>query len=401
MPKPSPQGPTNGFRASRQIERITVSYSYPVHFVRDAFSKDNKLIASLALSTGESGPFRVLFFLDSGVHEAFPDLAGQLEDYARAHPEALALAGPVQAVPGGEAAKMSAEPLMAALDAMARARLCRHSFVVAVGGGSVLDVVGMAASLVHRGLRLIRFPSTVLSQCDAGVGVKNGINAYGAKNFLGSFAPPFAVVNDSRLLTTLPQDHWIGGAAEAFKVAIIKDRAFFNWLARNAELLAGRDLNAMEHLVKKAAKSHLDHIATSGDPFEFGCARPLDFGHWSAHRLEVLSNYEMGHGQAVSVGIALDCVYAEQEGLLSHAELKKVLAALSRAGLPVFSTLLEARTPEGKLAVLKGLTDFREHLGGELTVTLPDGLGKKIEVHAMNEAVIEQSVMHLKKLAAP
>lgn len=401
MAKTSPISPGGGFRASRHHERITVSYYFPVHFVRDALDPANGLLASLALSTGESGPFKVLFFLDSGLNEAFPELADRLLDYTRAHPEALTLAGPVQTVPGGEAAKMSAEPLMAALDAMARARLCRHSFVVAFGGGSVLDVVGMAASLIHRGLRLIRFPTTVLSQCDAGVGVKNGINAYGAKNFLGCFAPPFAVVNDSRLLTTLPQDHWIGGAAEAFKVAIIRDRAFFNWLSRNAELLAGRDLLAMEHLVKKAGVAHLDHIATSGDPFEFGCARPLDFGHWSAHRLEVLSNYAIGHGQAVSIGIALDCVYAEQGRLISHAELKKVLSALSRTGLPVFSPLLEARTPDGKLAILKGLSDFREHLGGELTVTLPDGIGKKLEVHNMDEAVIEQSVMRLKKLAAP
>lgn len=129
-------------------------------------------------------------------------------------------------------------------------------------------MVGFVTALVHRGLRLVRMPTTVLAQNDAGVGVKNGMNEHGVKNFLGTFAPPFAVVNDAAFLETLPDEHWRGGISEAFKVAIIKDRAFFEFLVRSAPRLRAREANAMEALVKRCAVLHLEHIASSGDPFE-------------------------------------------------------------------------------------------------------------------------------------
>ena len=113
-----------------------------------------------------------------------------------------------------------------------------------------------------------------------------------------------AVVNDFTLLRGLPAEHWRDGTAEAVKVALIRDGAFFEWLDERAGLLAGRDEAAMRHLIFRCAQLHIRQITAGGDPFERGSARPLDFGHWAAHKLEQLSNFSITHGHAVAVGMA-------------------------------------------------------------------------------------------------
>ncbi len=216
---------------------------------------------------------------------------------------------------------MKNDPLYVAIlhQAMQAAGLCRHSYVAAVGGGALIDTVGFAAATAHRGIRLLRVPTTVLAQADAAIGVKNSVNAMGQKNFLGVFTPPAAVLNDFAFLSTLSQKDWIGGVAEAVKVALIKDAAFFTFLERRARALARRDLPAMRQVIYRCAALHLDHIASGGDPFEQGNSRPLDFGHWAAHRLELLSGFELGHGEAVAIGLALDTTYSYLAGLLGNA----------------------------------------------------------------------------------
>ena len=136
--------------------------------------------------------------------------------------------------------------------------------------------------------------------------MKNGVNAFGMKNLLGSFAPPFAVLNDADFLRTLQPRDKIAGVAEAVKVALIRDRAFFDWLEASADALRACEGAAMSRMIRRCAELHLDHIATGGDPFEMGSARPLDFGHWAAHKLEQLSRFRLCHGEAVAIGIALD-----------------------------------------------------------------------------------------------
>jgi len=343
---------------------------------------------------------RALIFVDRGVAEGRPGFPGAIRGYLERCSDFLTLPREPEIVPGGEEVKRGWEVVEKVMRTIGDEHLCRQSFVIAIGGGSVLDMVGFAASIVHRGLRLVRIPTTVLAQNDAGVGVKNGMNEHGMKNFVGTFAPPFAVLNDFDFLRTLDLKHWVGGIAEAFKVAIIKDRDFFFYLAEKAAALRERDEAAMEETIKWCAFLHLEHIGTAGDPFEFGSARPLDFGHWASHRLEVLSDYRIGHGQAVAVGIALDSVYAGELGLVSKDELDKIVGGLKEAGLPVWDDLLLERDAGGRLSVLKGLEDFREHLGGELTVTLPKGLGQRLEVHAMDPVLVEKAVMLLRERAA-
>jgi 3-dehydroquinate synthase len=273
------------------------------------------------------------------------------------------------------------------------AGICRHSYLMAIGGGAVLDLVGYAAATAHRGIRLIRIPTTVLAQNDSAVGVKNGINAFGKKNFLGSFAPPYAVLNDFDFLSSLDSRDWRSGIAEAVKVALIKDADFFDFIYNNAALLARRDIETMQQVIYRCAQLHLQHIATSGDAFEMGSSRPLDFGHWAAHKLEQLTNYRLRHGEAVAIGIALDSTYSYLEGMLTHSEWQKILNTLKTLGFELYvRELTEESQIEHPRCLFKGLNEFREHLGGELTLTLLQRIGEEIEVHAVKISSYQQAI---------
>jgi len=398
--KQEPQGAmteTSDFPADCHIQNFQVSFHYPVYFTYDVFHPENDLLTTVIDLKNELRRHRIKVFVDSGIVAVRKDFPEQVRAYMESRSDRLKLEGALEIVPGGARAKSNWRLAHNIMSSLADSHLCRQSYVLVIGGGSVLDMVGLAASLVHRGVRLIRAPSTVLAQNDAGVGVKNGIDDYGMKNFAGTFSPPFAVLNDFGLLRTLPLEHWIGGISEAFKVAIIKDRDFFDFLCANAEKLKNRDEGAMVTTIKRCAILHLEHIQNSGDPFEFGSARPLDFGHWSAHRLEVLSHHRVGHGQAVGMGIALDTCYAHLKGMLRSAERDRILGALEKAGLSLWNHAMEMKTPEGTLKILKGLDDFQEHLGGRLNVTLPTSIGQSVEVHEMDRMAVLQGLAYLKK----
>lgn len=379
-------------------QEFIVTHNYPVCFTRGLFDSRNPLMASILDRLKEGRKYRVAFFVDSGVAKTHPSLIPGIEGYFKARKEEMELAFAPVTVPGGEKAKRGWKHVKEIMRLLSGHHLCRHSYVAVIGGGAVLDMVGFASSIVHRGLRVVRVPTTVLAQNDAGVGVKNGIDDYGAKNFAGTFSPPFAVLNDFNFLQTLPDKDWKGGIAEAFKVAIIKDREFLVFLCENAVALGRRDLLLMEKMIRRCAILHLEHIRKSGDPFESGSARPLDFGHWSAHRIEVASNYRIGHGQAVAVGIALDSFYAMSLGLLNQLEFQMIIDALAASGLPLWYDLLEKKGEGGKLDILMGLNQFQEHLGGRLSITLPQGLGKKCDVHRIEEGIVEEAVRYFKDL---
>ena len=381
--------------AIRLTQRLRVPFDFPVVFTRDLFAPANPLLADTLDRLHEDRRHRVMVCLDSGVLRTCPALPQRLTAYIRAHRARLELAGAIVTVGGGERSKDNLGTATRLVRAMHARRLCRHSGVLIVGGGSVLDVVGFAASLVHRGLRVVRVPTTVAAQDDVGVGVKTGVDVFGAKNFLGTFAPPFAVLNDLDFLDGLPHREWIAGLSEAFKVALIKDKTFFTFLCRNAAGLKARDRIAMEEAVIRCAKLHLDHIRRGGDPFETGSARPLDFGHWSAHQLEVMSGYQLRHGEAVAIGIALDMVIAWRLGFVQRHDLDALLAGLNACGLPTWTPLLDKRSRTGTLALLDGLEAFREHLGGELTLSLPNPVGRRTEIHELPRALVTTAIRHL------
>jgi 3-dehydroquinate synthase len=374
-------------------QSVEVAFEYPVHFTRDIFAPDNPLLRHTLGVQGPEGPRGALLAVDDGVVRNHPGILGKAESCLRSDPS-LRLAGPPLSIQGGEVAKNDPANVARIHEAIDRHGLDRQSFVIAVGGGAVLDAVGYAAATAHRGVRLIRLPTTVLSQNDSGVGVKNGVNAYGKKNFIGTFAPPYAVINDGDFLTTLSDRDWLSGASEAVKVALLKDPGFFAWLEAEAASLVLRDLPAMERLVYRCAELHLMHIATSGDPFEFGSSRPLDFGHWSAHKLEQLTDFELRHGEAVAIGIALDTTYAYLSGMLAESDWRRVLSLFEALRLPIYHpALLQHLGERGHpRSVLAGLEEFREHLGGRLTIMLLRGIGNPLEVNQVDEQKVIEAI---------
>jgi 3-dehydroquinate synthase len=380
-------------------QRITVSLDYPVYFSRDVLSPHNlDLVEAIARREPERR-HRCLFVVEARVSELWPKLAGSIHGYVAAHAAKLELVAEPLSLRGGEACKNDARAPIELLALFDRLSMDRQAVVVVIGGGALLDMVGYAAATAHRGLRLVRIPTTVLSQNDSGVGVKNGINAFGKKNFIGTFAAPFAVLDDACFLETLPARERIAGMAEAVKVACIRDARFFDWLTANAAALAAFDAAAVEQMIRRCAVLHLEHIRTSGDPFELGTARPLDFGHWAAHKLEALTDFELRHGEAVAIGIALDTRYSALAGLLDAGSVEPVVSLLARLGLPLYSEALELTDAAARPLVLDGLREFREHLGGELTVTLLERIGRGLEVHDLDERLILSSVSWLRARA--
>ncbi len=377
------------FDATHAIhQRVTLVLEYPVVFTRDLFDARSTVLVDILGAREPDRRHRAVVIVDAGVAAAWPSLGATLESYARHHAPRIELAA-VWTVPGGEVAKTTVV-LDDIVRRLAELAIDRHSFVIAIGGGALLDVAGYAAAVVHRGVRLIRVPTTVLAQNDAGVGVKNGINAFSAKNFLGVFAAPFAVIDDSSFLATLDPRDQVAGMAEAVKVAAIRDPVFFEWLVEHAAALAAFELVAVEKMIRRCAELHLAHIAGGGDPFESGNARPLDFGHWSAHKLEVLTDHALRHGEAVAIGMALDARYSVEVGLLDEAALEQFISLLRALRLPVWDDkLLDP-------AVIDGLDEFRQHLGGELTITLLAELGRGVDHRAVDLAAVKRSIEWLR-----
>lgn len=380
-------------------QHVDVSFSYDVHFTRSLFDPANEVFCETVRPPAGAPPRKLLPVFDEGLLRHQPALPDALAAYAAAHREAMHLVAPPLVVPGGEAAKNDPALVERIHRAIEQYGICRHSYVVAVGGGAVIDLVGYAAATAHRGVRLVRVPTTVLAQNDAAVGVKNGINYFGKKNFLGTFAPPGAVLNDLDLLATLDDRDWRAGISEAVKVALIKDADFFGFLEAAAVRLAPeqRDPEAMAHLVHRCAELHLDHIATNGDPFEMGSSRPLDFGHWAAHKLEALTDYRLRHGEAVAIGIALDCVYSHLDGRLAAADLERILRMMETVGFSLYVPELDVHADdlEHPSCVFRGLEEFREHLGGRLTIMLLEGIGRGVEVNAVDHALYREAVRRL------
>ncbi len=385
----------SGTGATRTTEiawqSFSVPYNYPVAFTRGLFDPANPLLAEMLGRREPAKRHRALVYLDDNLARARPDMLAAVEAYAAAHDARMSLAAPVETLPGGEKIKTELAWIEGIQDRIHRLGIDRHSFVVAIGGGAVLDCVGLAAATAHRGVRHVRVPSTVLAQNDSGVGVKNAVNLKGYKNFVGTFAPPWAVLNDFDLLGSLPRRERIAGLAEAVKVALIRDRGFFEWIESNADRLTAFEPAAEEHMIRECARLHMRQIAHGGDPFEMGSARPLDFGHWAAHRLEALTHHHLRHGEAVAIGIALDSRYSALAGLLPRGEDERITALLEHLGFRIWHPALARRDEVGQPAVLRGLQEFREHLGGELTVTLLTAIGTGHEVHQIDSSLMVQA----------
>jgi 3-dehydroquinate synthase len=387
-------------KSSFYSQKFSVPYEYHVWFTASLFDPTNSVLKDSLSRIESSKRHRVLIFLDQGVADSNPDLVSKIKRYAEAHADVIELVTDPVLIPGGEHIKVDMQHVEAMQQIVHEHHIDRHSFVIGIGGGAVLDAVGWVAATAHRGVRHIRVPTTVLSQNDSGVGVKNGVNFYGQKNYMGCFAPPFAVLNDIDFVMGLPRRDQIAGMAEAVKVALIRDREFFDWLDSNSQALVTCELEAMDKMIRRCAELHMNQIANGGDPFEMGSARPLDYGHWSAHKIESMTEYSIRHGEAVAIGLALDARYSVLTGLMKSGEDDRVCDLLERLGFTLWHPALEEVEPDGQRTVLKGLVDFKEHLGGELTVTLLKEIGVGFEVNEMDPSKVFEAIDWLKERQA-
>lgn len=371
---------------------IVVEQEHRLFFSRDIFKPTNHTLCKALLTGKEIGPLSVLVFWDAGLASAFPAITANIIGWFAAHSDKLHLSAPPIKLAGGEPAKNDFAELQSLWSSIDAAKLCRHSCIIAIGGGAVLDLVGFAAATAHRGIPLLRVPTTSLSQADGGVGVKNGVNYFSKKNWLGAFSVPRAIVNDAAFLEKLPPRERRAGLIEAVKVALIRDRDFYHTLASQAAALATFTAEPYEAAIRECAIQHFTHIASAGDPFERGSARPLDFGHWAAHKLEQLSNFQLTHGEAVALGMSLDLVYARRIGLLPAETCESILQVIATLGFAQSHPLFADPKP-----LLAGLEEFREHLGGRLTIPLIRAPGERVDVHEMNHAEVEGALAELRR----
>jgi 3-dehydroquinate synthase len=376
---------------------FSVPFEFPLHFTRGVFHHRNDLLARIVSRLEPARRHRVMVVIDERVASTNPNLQDEILGYAAAHERTIELTGPPLIVPGGEQVKNTFSHTLDVLESINDSGLDRQSFVSVIGGGAVLDMVSFAAAIAHRGIRVIRFPTTVLAQADSGVGVKNSINLFGKKNFIGTFVPPFAVINDLDFLETLEHRDRVAGIVEAVKVALLKDAALFEDLAANASRVAC-DEAILHRVIARSAELHLQHICGNGDPFELGSARPLDFGHWAAHKLESMTQHRLRHGEAVAIGIALDISYSVRKGYLDRASANRIIGVLETIGFQLWDDALDERERDGSHTLIAGLREFREHLGGELHITLLRGIGKSFEVTEMDETLILEAIDDLSKL---
>lgn len=380
-------------------QSFAINYEFPVVFTDRLFAIDNLTLLETLTRLEPEKRHRIVIFVDAGVMQAMPELSEQIQGYVDAHRNSIELVTSPVPMPAGETLKSDLHFIEQMQKVVQEHHIDRHSYVVGLGGGALLDAVGLVAATSHRGIRHIRIPTTVLSQNDSGVGVKNGVNLFGQKNYIGTFAPPFAVLNDYEFIRHLPARDKVAGMAEAVKVALIRDREFYEWLEKNAESLAAFDPDAMTYMIRRCAELHMHQIAHGGDPFETGSARPLDYGHWSAHKLETLTRYHVRHGEAVAIGLALDAHYSVLRGLLPAGDDERVCNLLEKLGFELWHAGLIIKDAEGQYEILRGLADFREHLGGELTITLLAALGQGVEVHEMDDDQVRESMHWLQRRA--
>ncbi len=374
--------------ASLDIE-FTVPFVHRLRFTQDVFGTDQAVLAELLTPSGGT-PSKIQFWLDEQVARAQPQLKSHIRLFVSTHSDHVRMAGNIQTVPGGEAVKNDIHMIERMLHCMHAADLDRRSYVVVIGGGAVLDAVGFAAAMAHRGIRLIRLPTTTLAQADSGVGVKNAVNLFEQKNWIGTFAVPWAVINDAALLETLSDRDFRCGFAEAVKVTLMKDADAFESLDDSADQIRERDWSAAAPVIQRSAELHLSHITRGGDPFEALEARPLDYGHWSAHKLEVMTGFKLRHGEAVSIGVALDTLYSSLVHGLPKEDADRTVACLVRLGLPVFHSALNDTK-----ALFDGLEQFRQHLGGRLTLTMLPAIGSMITVHDVDRSAMRIALHRL------
>jgi 3-dehydroquinate synthase len=234
-------------------------------------------------------------------------------------------------VPAGEQSK-NRDSWAQLTDWLLERRFGRDSAVIALGGGVIGDLAGFVAATYMRGVPYFQVPTTLLAMLDASVGGKTGVDTPQGKNLVGAFHPPAAVLADPFTLNTLPDRDYQGGLAEAVKHGLIADRAYFEWMEAEAPALVGRHPGSVTRLIRRSVEIKAEVV--SGDERELGRRAILNAGHTIAHAMEQVSNYQLPHGEAVALGLVVECELAERLGIAPSGLRVRVARLLERFGLP-------------------------------------------------------------------
>jgi len=334
--------------------------SFPVHMVDGIFTEtDTATAAALREATGSDSP-RILLVADANVVQRTEGLGSRIGRYLQANE--LALASPPIVLAGGE--KIKTDNLQSVFKVMTEAldaRIGATDVVMALGGGTVLDVAGYAAAQVRGGLRLVRVPTTVAAMADAAFAQSACVDSANVKDALRIASRPAAVLIDTAFASTVLDGVWRGGLGEIVRHAAVRDAGLMERLAANMEAINARDAGAMAEVVRAAVASRLRNGGSG-------------FALWSAARLEAMSGYKLPHGYAVAIGICIDCAYAVEKGYMDGVAQERVCRLLAECGALdclAHSHHLLAQTD----SVLKGLDAWRLATGSEAR-ELPAGVGK-------------------------
>ncbi len=256
-----------------------------------------------------------------------------------------------------------------------RSDVNRKSVLVAIGGGTLGDLVGFVASTVLRGLDFFLIPTTLLSQVDSSIGGKNGINTPYGKNLIGTFYQPKDVLIDISILNSLPKREIRSGYAEIVKHALIKDYSFFCWLEKNADRLLNLNKYILEEAIYRSIMIKLFYVRKDEKEFLLNknSRAMLNFGHTIGHALESHYNYKkLNHGEAISIGMVTEAKISNYLGLLSSNELERIITHFQKCKLKIFDNIIKE-----KLLIEKLVKDKKNFLD-KINFSLIDKIGSSI-----------------------
>ena len=297
----------------------------------------------------------------------------------------LTLADPIL-VPEGEAAK-DWRTLSEVVDRLAALGVKRGTPFIALGGGSVGDVAGLAASLFKRGCPVIHVPTTLLAQADSAIGGKTAIDAAGQKNLVGTFHHPLLVVADPAFLDTLDERQMRSGYAEVVKYGLIDDPDFFDWCETNAAGILGGSRVARHAAIDHCVKAKVGFVTADPDD-KTGQRALLNFGHTFGHAVEALADGRATHGEAVALGMALAFELSAKLGICPPEDSHRVRRHLAEVGLP--TTLSELGLAGRAKELLSLMAQDKKADGQGLTLVLTRGIGKAFLQHGVDAGTLAE-----------
>jgi 3-dehydroquinate synthase len=349
--------------------------TYNIHVTRDE-------VAALSVLAEAVGDRMVAMITDETVDKLY---AERIREWLSSH----GLMVQKISLPAGEQSK-SLRTACHLLDWLAQTDIRRRDILVAVGGGVIIDTVGWVASAYMRGISYINVPTTLLAQVDAAIGGKVAVNHDTAKNLIGAFYSPQAVVSCTEWLSTLDSRQVRSGLAEAIKMAVISSPQLLAFIEQHLGALQALDGSCLRSLVHAA--SAIKCVLVERDPYEVDLRRTLNFGHTVGHAVETVTGYgPVLHGEAVAYGMTVAIRVATVRGVLAPAVASRVVGILRALGLPVARGELPV-TPAVE-EIIAALGKVRQVRDGSLRFVLPTGIGTALIVHDVGDDEI-RSALH-------